>query len=101
MTYAFIQDVPLDLETYGKITAKLDRGPMPGLLMHLCIRREDGGLRYIDVWESEEACGRTFDEFVHPAVYSTFADMGFTPDGEPSKTNIEILDVRMGPDARR
>lgn len=100
MAYAFIQDVPLDLETYEKITEKLDRGPMPGLLMHLCIRREDGGLRYIDVWESEEACGRTFDEYVHPAVYSTFADTGFTPDGEPSKTNLDILDVRIGPDIR-
>jgi hypothetical protein len=100
MAYAFVQDVPIDQETYEGITAKLDRGPMPGLLMHLCIRREDGGLRYIDVWESEEACGRTFDEYVHPAVYATFKETGFMPDGEPAKTDVEVLDLRIGPDAR-
>jgi hypothetical protein len=32
------------------------------------VRRPDGGLRYIDVWESEEDCARAFDERIHPAV---------------------------------
>ncbi len=98
MVYAFVQDVPIDDETYRKVTQKLEQGPMPGLLMHLCVRREDGGLRYIDVWESEETCGRTFDDYVHPAVYSTFAETGFRPAGEPAKTNLDIIDFRMGAD---
>jgi len=66
--YAFTQDVPITDAVYAGIVEKLAAGPMPGLVAHMCVRREDGGLRYIDVWESQAACDATFEEYVHPAV---------------------------------
>ena len=56
------------------------------------MRRADGGLRYIDVWESEEACARAFDERVHPAVDAAFG--GRRPAGEPSVEHLEVIDAR-------
>lgn len=56
MVYAFTQDVPIDEPTYRKIMDRLGPEPLKGLLLHLAVRRPDRGLRYIDVWESEESC---------------------------------------------
>jgi hypothetical protein len=95
MVYAYVQDVPIDDGAYRRIVEKLAAGPLPGLVVHLCVRRPDGGLRYIDVWESEEACDEAFRDRIHPAVYSTFQQLNFTPDGEPSKEDLEIVDVRL------
>lgn len=62
-----------------------------------------GGLRYLDVWESEEACARAFDERVHPAVDRAFG--GVRPAGEPVVTRPEVIDaagtlLAVQPDAR-
>jgi hypothetical protein len=88
MVYAFVQDVPIGEDTYRKIIDLLGPEPLAGSLLHLCVRREDGGLRYIDVWESEEACTRAFDERIHPAVDAAFG--GDRPAQEPT---VERLDV--------
>src|SRR3954449_12097020 len=82
MVYAFTQDVPIDTDMYARITDAMGDEPMDGLLMHLCVRNPDGGLRYIDVWESEEQCTRAFEERVHPAVDKAFG--GRRPPGEPT-----------------
>lgn len=92
MTYAFIQDVPIDAQMYGRITAGLGEEPMDGLLMHLCVRNPDGGLRYIDVWESEEHCARAFDERIHPAVDAAFG--GHRPPVEPTVQRLDVVEVR-------
>lgn len=47
--------------------------PLPGQLLHLCVREPGGGLRYIDVWESEQACTRAFEERIHRAVDAAFS----------------------------
>jgi len=94
--YAFTQDVPITDTVYAGIVEKLSAGPMPGLVAHMCVRREDGGLRYIDVWESQAACDAAFEEYVHPAVYSTFKQLGFVPAGEPARLPLEIVDIRLG-----
>jgi hypothetical protein len=65
--------------------------PLAGSLLHLCLRQPDGRLRYVDVWESEEACTRAFDERVHPAVDRAFG--GRRPETEPTVTPVEILDL--------
>ena len=65
---------------------------MDGQLLHLCVRRPDGGLRYIDVWESEEKCSRAFEERVHPAVDAAFG--GARPSTEPTVEHLEVIDVR-------
>ncbi len=91
MVHAFIQDVPIDAATYTRITDALGDEPMAGCLVHLCVRNPAGGLRYIDVWESEEACARAFDERVHPAVDTVFG--GHRPP-EPRVEHLEVLDLR-------
>ena len=89
MVYAFTQDVPIDEELYRRIIKEIGPEPIAGSLLHLCVRRPDGGLRYIDVWESEEACALAFDERIHPAVNAAFD--GRRPAGEPEVHHLEVL----------
>jgi len=91
MVYAFTQDVPIDTDMYARITEAIGTAPMDGLLIHLCVRNPDGGLRYIDVWESEEHCARAFDERVHPAVDAAFG--GHRPPVEPRVNRLEVVDI--------
>lgn len=86
--YATMQDVPIDQATYERIVELLGPAPLEGSLLHLCIRRDDGGLRYIDVWDSPEACARAFDERIHPAVEAVFD--GVRP-GEPTTTRLDVV----------
>ena len=89
MVYAFTQDVPIDLDTYEKVIANLGPEPLDGCLMHLCLRRPDGGLSYIDVWESEEKCATAFDTRIHPAVDEALG--GNRPGTEPHTDRLEVL----------
>ena len=91
MVYAFTQDVPIDEAGYRRVMESLGDEPLAGLIVHLCVRREDGGLRYIDVWESEEACTRAFDERIHAAVDAAFG--GHRPNTEPESHVLEMLDI--------
>lgn len=92
--YAYRQNVPIDRAMYEKIAARFAKTPLEGLIAHLVVERPEGGLQYVDVWESEEACARAFDEIIHPAVYETFKATGFRPEGEPEKENITVIEVR-------
>ena len=94
--YAFIQDVPINEELYAQIRANLGSEPLPGLLVHLVVRREDGLLRYIDVWESKEACSETFEKRIHPAVFAAFKAAKFRPSGEPPRTEATVVDLMLG-----
>jgi hypothetical protein len=89
MVYAFIQDVPIDESFYRKIVDEIGPEPIAGSLLHLCIRRPDGGLRYIDVWESEAACTQGFDHRIHPAVDAAFG--GGRPAVEPTVEHLDVL----------
>lgn len=89
--YVYTQDVPIDLATYEQIIEKLGPEPLAGSLLHLCVRRPDGGLRYIDVWDSKEACAKAFEERIHPAVDRAFGSA--RPAGEPIVQHLEVLDA--------
>jgi hypothetical protein len=89
MTYAYIQDVPIGEDLYHRIIDKIGPEPILGSLLHLCIRQADGTLRYIDVWESKEACSRAFEERIHPAVDAAFG--GNRPAGEPTVHPLEVV----------
>ena len=91
MVYAFTQDVPIDEDLYRKITDQLGPDPMAGLLLHLCVRRPDGSLYYIDVWEDEGSCERAFDERIHPAVDAAFG--GRRPATEPVTHALDVIDA--------
>lgn len=92
MVYAYTQDVPIDEPSYWRIIEQLGAEPLSGQLLHLCVRRPDGGLRYIHVWESEEVCTRAFDERVHPAVDAAFG--GHRPATEPEVHRFDVVDAR-------
>lgn len=89
MVYAYIQDVPIGADVYRRIVAELGPEPLAGGLVHLCVRQPDGRLRYIDVWESEQACERAFDQRIHPAVDAVFG--GERPVGEPTVRRLDVL----------
>ena len=89
MVYAYVQDVPIGEDLYRRIMAEIGPEPLAGSLLHLCVRREDGGLRYIDVWESEQACELAFDARIHPAVDAAFG--GARPTTEPTVQRLDVL----------
>ena len=91
MVYAFIQDVPISEDLYRRIMEKLGPEPVAGSLLHLCVRNDDGSLRYIDVWESEEACAAEFSERIHPAVDAAFG--GSRPSAEPEVHHLDVIDA--------
>lgn len=45
--------------------------------MHLVLRREDGKLRYVDVWKDKASCDAAFETRIHPAVFAALAESGF------------------------
>jgi hypothetical protein len=92
MVYAFTQDVPIDAEFYTRISNALGDEPIDGLLLHLCVQLPGGGLRYIDVWDSEAQCTRAFEERIHPAVDAAFG--GQRPAIEPQIQHLDVIDVR-------
>lgn len=94
--HAFIQDVPISEELYAKIKEQLGPMPPPGLVVHLALRREDGTLRYVDVWESKQSCDAAFAERIHPAVAAAFREAKFRPAGEPARHEHPVVDVWLG-----
>ena len=87
--YVYTQDVPIGLDLYDKVVEALGPEPLEGSLLHLCVRRPDGGLRYIDIWETEAACARAFDDRIHKAVDKAFG--GQRPAGVHSVDHVEVL----------
>ena len=94
MTYAFTQDVPIDAVVYQKVLDRLGDDPPKGMISHVAIERPEGGLRYIDVWESEEDWDRFAEERLHPVVHpilsAAFGD-NFPP--EPERTPLPVIHV--------
>lgn len=89
MVYAYTQDVPIGEALYRRIMDNMGPEPVAGSLLHLCVREPEGKLRYIDVWESEEACAAAFEERIHPAVDAAFG--GNRPQGEPVVHRLDLL----------
>lgn len=93
MPFAFSQDVPIGPDVYATIMKHLGPEPLAGQLVHLVILKDDGMLRYIDVWESEEACDLAFSTRIHQAVGAAFREHQFRPDGEPPQVPLTMLEV--------
>lgn len=94
MTYAFTQDVPIDAAFYERITDGLGDDPPKGLLVHLAVQRPEGGLRYFDVWETEEDCNRFTEERLHPVVHPLLRDLfGDQLPPEPERVPLGVIHV--------
>ena len=98
--YAYLQQVPICPDVYAKVKARLGSEPPAGLVVHLALSKPDGGLTYVDVWESREACDRGFEERIHPAVVDGFEEIGSQPDGEPRREELKLIDLWEGNAAR-
>jgi hypothetical protein len=91
--YAFTQDVPIDTVLYRRIKEGLGEDPPKGLISHVAVERQEGGLRYIDVWESEADWDRFAEERLHPVVHSLLAGVfGDQLPPEPDRVPLAIVD---------
>ncbi|MGD0440524.1 MAG: hypothetical protein ABSB52_07820 [Acidimicrobiales bacterium] len=94
MTYAFTQDVPIDAAFYKRITDGLGDEPPKGLITHIAVERPEGGLRYIDVWESEADWDRFAEERLHPVVHGLLGEVfGTELPPEPARNELSVLHV--------
>src|SRR3954451_3648807 len=72
---------------YDAVNARLDveHDPPEGQLAHIAGFVEEGHLRVVDVWESQEAHDRFRDERLMPAIAATAKEHGMElPGGEPN-----------------
>jgi hypothetical protein len=97
MPYAFVQDVPIDGVFYRRIKDGLGDEPPKGLISHVAVERPEGGLRYIDVWESENDWDRFAEERLHPVVHSLLGEL-FDDQlpREPERVAVSLVDVWLG-----
>jgi hypothetical protein len=91
--YAFEQDVPIDAAIYAQIIAELGDEPAQGLLAHIAIEREDGHLHYLDLWQTKADCDAFTQDRLHPAVGAAMKSAGIQPDGEPSRREVNVIDL--------
>jgi hypothetical protein len=92
--YAFTQDVPIDAPFYQRIVEGLGDDPPKGLIVHLALEQPEGGLRYLDVWESEADWDRFAEERLHPVVHSLLAEIfGEQLPPEPERTPLPVIHV--------
>jgi hypothetical protein len=92
VTYAFTQDVPIDADLYQRVMDGLGSEPPKGLITHIAIARPEGGLRYIDVWDSEEDWDRFAEERLHPVVHPLLMEkLGGQVPPEPERTPLAVI----------
>jgi hypothetical protein len=94
MTYAFTQDVPIDAAFYKRVVDALGTETPAGFIAHIAVERPEGGLRYIDVWESEADWDRFAEDRLHPAVHGLLADVfGDQLPPEPERQRLDVIHV--------
>jgi hypothetical protein len=97
MTYAFTQDVPIDAAFYERLVQAMGDEKPHGLIVHLALEREEGGLRYVDVWESEQDWNRFVDERLHPVIHGLLHDIfGDDMPPEPEQTPLTVVHAWTG-----
>jgi hypothetical protein len=91
--YGFTQDLPITPDVWSRLKGAIGTDPVEGLIVHV-VTRHDDGLRYIDLWESREACDRFLHERVHPVLRNVFAASGVAMPAEPDRDEFEVIDVQ-------
>ena len=96
MTYACSYEVPAPEEMYREVRRLIGDDTPDGLVAHVVVR-SDGGLRHLEVWESEDSWTQFHDDRVQPAVHQVLRAAGFVempPD--PQVEQLELIDVWLG-----
>jgi hypothetical protein len=96
MPYAYMRKAPFDAETHRAVRDRIGDQVPKGLLVHLVFER-DGGLEFIDVWESAQDWERFQAEQLGPAVAAVQGgrDAGAAP-APVASTPIEVVDLLVG-----
>jgi hypothetical protein len=89
MTFAYIQDLPITTEHYDLMMDELGRNVPEGLIAHV-VAKTDGGLRYVDVWETEQHWQTFMNGTIQPALDRVYDGIERPEMGE---MRVEILDV--------
>jgi hypothetical protein len=93
MSFAFTYDVPIDEGFYRRIQEGLGSDLPEGLITHLAIELAEGGLRYIDVWNSEADFERFADERLHPVIHPLLETMLGELPPEPELVPLSVIHV--------
>ena len=94
MPYAFTQDVPIEASFYERIIKGLGNEPPKGLITHLAVSLPEGGLRYIDLWQTEADWNRFAEERLHPVVHGLLGEIfGDELPPEPERTVLSVVHV--------
>jgi hypothetical protein len=94
MPYAFFYDVPGDEHIYRKVKAEIGEEQPKGLLVQVVAKRNEGGLRHFNVWESKEDWERFREERVEPAVGNVLSSIGVTEaPPQPPVEEMDLIDV--------
>ena len=92
--YAFTQDVPIDATAHQRILDLLGPEVPEGLVAHVVSARPEGGLRYLDIWESQDACDRFTEKRLHPVVHELLAEVfGDDLPPEPPREPVDVVSV--------
>ena len=94
MAWGFIGELPISREQYDQVDAEIQGDPA-GLILHTAAEH-GGGMRIIDVWESEEAYRRFEKETLMPAMGRAGLE---APGGEPPPVDSYELHNLRGPAA--
>ena len=66
------------------------------MIAHLAVELAEGGLRYIDVWESEEDWDRFGEERLHPVVHPLLSEIFDELPPEPDRIPLSVIDTWLG-----
>ena len=95
MAWAYVQDnSDMTLDQYDKVAAELQDDPPEGLILHTA-GSQAGGVRIIDVWESEDAYMRFRDGRLRSAVEKVIGPEGMA-EGPPQIDAMSVHNVVHG-----
>jgi hypothetical protein len=90
MAWGFIGELPISRDEYDRLNAEIAEDPQ-GLILHTAAEH-GGGMRIIDVWESEDAYRRFEEQTLFPAMGRAGLE---PPQGEPPPLDtFEVHNLR-------
>ena len=90
MAWGFIGELPISRDEYDRLNAEIAEDPQ-GLILHTAAEH-GGGMRIIDVWESEGAYRRFEEQTLFPAMGRAGLE---PPQGEPPPLDtFEVHNLR-------
>lgn len=96
MAYACSYEVPATVDMYRAVRRLIGDENPDGMVAHVVVQIE-GGLRHLEIWNTEEDWTRFHRTRVAPAVHQVLTAAGFTelpPD--PPVEALELVDVWLG-----